>query len=102
MKFRTHTEMQYLTFADVVKASNQGGMIGVTVKGVTYGQQENSALRTDEEVKPADRTPLRKASVVLGLGVGGLIGAGILMRARRRSRGSSLDEPLVSSSGMIA
>jgi hypothetical protein len=101
MKFRTHTEMQYAPFNEVVKASLQGGMIGVTVKGVTYGQQETSAYRTDEEAKPADRTPLRKASVVLGLGVGSLIGAGILMRARRRSKGS-LDEPLVASSGMIA
>jgi LPS O-antigen subunit length determinant protein (WzzB/FepE family) len=101
MKFRTKTEMQYLPFDQLVKASEQGGMIGVTVKGVTYGQQETSAYRTDDEPEPVDRSPLRKASVVLGLGVGALIGAGILMRARRRSNGA-LSEPLVPSSGMIA
>jgi hypothetical protein len=101
MKFRTHTEMQYAPFEDVVKASNQGGLIGVTVDGVTYGQQTTSAFRTDEEYKPVDRAPLRKASVVFGLGVGAVIGAGILMRARRRPTGS-LSEPLVPSSGMIA
>lgn len=100
MKFRTKTEMQYAPFEDVVSASNQGGLIGVTVDGVTYGQQETSAYRTYEEPEPVDRTPIRKASVVLGLGVGALIGAAILMRARRRSRGS-LSEPLVPSSGSM-
>ena len=75
MKFRTHADLESATFEDLVRATNQGGILQINVAGTVFGSPRISAeedqyweyIRKEEAQKEVQAAKAEKAAQELAL-----------------------------------